>query len=458
MKTISDAIKYILSFEVYVMLPILMFTLSMIIGIKFKNALKYSMTLGVGFLGIFMVFDFFVSKMSPAIEAIALNTGSDMKILDVGWPPLAASSWSFSYVPLIVFLIVLVNAIMLYFKWTNTVNIDIWNYWHFIFMGQMVFYATSNAVLAIIAAIITMIIILKIGDWSAKRTEELSGIPGIAITTLSTAVNYPIALFIDNLIERIPLIRSINGNPEKLQKKLGFFGDSMFIGFLMGIGIGIAAGYSFKEIANLGISVAGVVYIIPKMSGILGEGLIPISTGAKKFILNKFSHMKDSRMGMDLAVIIGMPEAIVTGILVMPIAVILALFLPGIKFIPLGDLPNLIAGGTLIVVATRGNIFRSVIAFIPIIIGMLYSATDLSELYTKIAIDNRVLVTNVSSGITSFQDGGNVLRTYMYYLFTGNRFTLFLIPIIVMLLIFTYRQYKKDEIVIVNIKDESIEI
>lgn len=444
MNAISGFINYILGFEVYVMLPILMFGVCMIVGIKIMNAIKYCMTLGIGFLGIFMVFDFFVTKMGPAIEAIAINTGSDKTVLDVGWPPLAASAWSFSYVPIIILLIIIINGIMLYFKWTNTVNIDIWNYWHFIFAGQMIFYITKNAYLSIGAAVVTMIIILKIGDWSAERTEELSHVPGITITTLAAVAYYPIALLVDALLDKIPKIRDVNGNPEHIQEKLGFFGQSMFIGFLMGIGIGIAAGYNFKNVAELGISVAGVVYIIPKMASILGEGLIPISTGAKICILKKYPHMKDARMGMDLAVIVGMPSAIVTGIIVMPIAVVLALFLPGIKFVPLGDLPNLIAAGTLIVVAARGNVFRSVIAYIPIIIGKLYAATALSFIYTDLAVENNIVINNFSGDITSFQDGGNLFRVYIFYLFTGHGWAFVILPVIMFLFFFTYRQYKKD--------------
>ncbi|MBN2221457.1 MAG: PTS galactitol transporter subunit IIC, partial [Vallitaleaceae bacterium] len=136
---INDVLAFILSFEVYVMLPILMFALCMVVRIHIAKALKYSITLGIGFFGIFMVFDVFVAKMGPVIEAIATRTGSDMTVLDVGWPPLAAASWTFSYVPLLILLFVLMNGLMLMMKWTNIINIDIWNFWHFIFLGQIVY-------------------------------------------------------------------------------------------------------------------------------------------------------------------------------------------------------------------------------------------------------------------------------------------------------------------------------
>jgi PTS system galactitol-specific IIC component len=257
---------------------------------------------------------------------------------------------------------------------------------------------------------------------------------------------YPYALIVDTIIGKIPKLKNINGRPEHLREKVGFFGDSRFIGLIMGLGIGISAGYNLRDVLELGISVAGVVFILPKMANILGEGLIPISEGVKDFIIQKYPKLKDARMGMDVAVIIGMPEVIVSGILVMPIAVLLSMVLPGVRFTPLGDLPNVIGAGAMIVIATRGNIFRSVIAYIPIVIGKLYAATALAGLYTNIVIASHIDVNNFMGEVTSFQDGGNLFRTFLYYLFTGHSWTYVVLPLVFGLLWFTYRVYKKENI------------
>ena len=37
-----------------------------------------------------------------------------------------------------------VNILMLLTKTTKTVNIDLWNYWHFAFIGAMVYYTMDN--------------------------------------------------------------------------------------------------------------------------------------------------------------------------------------------------------------------------------------------------------------------------------------------------------------------------
>ncbi|WP_219884422.1 PTS galactitol transporter subunit IIC [Orenia metallireducens] len=435
--------NYILNLEVYVMLPIVMFIVSLIIQIPIKQAMKHALTLGIGFIGIFMTLDHFVAKIAPVIEQVVEQTGSDLTVLDVGWPPLAAAAWSFKIAPILMVVFIVINIIMLWLKLTNTFNIDIWNFWHFLFTGQLVYAMSEDLTLSIISSITCMIITIKLADWSAEATEEFSGIKGISISTLSATAYYPIALVTDKVIERIPKINRINGNPEHIQKRLGFFGEPMFIGLLLGIGLGVIAGYDLKEVADLAINIAAVVFILPRMAGILGEGLIPISTGAKNYLLDKFPSMEDARIGMDLAVLIGYPAVIVSGIILMPIALILAVLLPGIRFIPLADLPNMIGAVTLVVVATRGNLFRAVIAFIPIIIGKLYIASAMAGTYTNLLDKAGIVISQYKGNITSFLDGGNLFRVYWVYLFQGNLWAIGILPIFSLLIYITWKEYKK---------------
>lgn len=436
MNLINAAVNYILSFKTYVMLPVLMFIICMVIRMKLQKALTHCITLGIGFIGIFMVFDYFVSKIGPVVESIVKSTGSTMNVLDVGWPPMAAIAWSFKLAPLMILIIIAVNIIMLVFKMTSTVNIDIWNYWHFIFTSQLVYFITSNMMLAIAAGIIMMILIIKLGDWSAENVARFSNLEGISITTLSGQAYYPIGLVLDKVLDCIPGLNKVNANPENIRKKLGFFGEPMFIGLIMGAGLGIAAHYSVKDILDLSFSIAAVVFILPRMSSILGEGLMPISEGAKTYILNKFPSMKNAYIGMDLAVLLGNPAAVVTGILLMPAALILALLLPGVKFIPLGDLPNMIGAVVMIAVACRGNVIRSFIASIPVIVGKLYAASAMADTYTALAANANFSVKGYNGVITSFLDGGNLLRTWFVYLFSGKLWAIILIIPVISLIIY----------------------
>lgn len=434
-----NIITTLLSFKSYVLLPIIMFVLSMIIGLRVGKAVKASVTLGIGFVGIFIVFDYFVSKIGPVLKNIVERTGIHQNVLEVGWPPFAGISWSFKLVPLLIILILLVNIVMLVTKLTNTINIDIWNYWHFIFAAQLVYFITGSAILSCLSALLLVIICIKLADWSVKDVEDLSGLSGIAITTLSAQAYYSFAVLMDSIFDKIPFIKDLDANPENMKKKLGFCGEPMFLGIVMGGVLGIAGGYPIKDILDLAITIAAVIYILPKMTAILGEGLMPISDGMKDYLLKKFPKFKNTNIGLDSSLIIGNPAVIVTGILLMPVALILSFILPGVKFIPLGDLPNTIGAVVMIVVATKGNIIRAIITGIPVIIGNLYAASYMSDILTHLAKNTGYKISNYDGAVTSFYDGGNLLRFWCVKLFSGSMWSVIFIPIIIFLCYYTYK-------------------
>lgn len=444
MSIFKEIITTILSFKSYVLLPIIMFVLSTIIGLKLQKAIKSSITLGIGFVGIFIVFDYFVAKVGPVLKAVIMRTGIKQNVMEVGWTPFAGISWSFKLVPLLILLILVINVIMLFMKLTNTINIDIWNYWHFIFAAQLVYFFTNSAILSCLAAIFLVILCIKLADWSAKDVEALTGMRGISITTLSAQAYYSFAVFMDKVFDRIPILKDLEANPESLKNKLGFCGEPMFLGIVMGAVLGVAAGYPIKDILDISITIAAVIYILPKMTAILGEGLMPISDGMKEYMLRKFPKFKDTNIGLDSSLIIGNPAVIVTGILLMPVALILSFILPGIKFIPLGDLPNTIGAVVMIVVAMKGNVVRSFITGIPIIIGTLYASSYMSETLTSLAKQTGYKVSGYDGLITSFYDGGNLLRFWSVKLFSGHLWTVALIPVVVFLIYFTYRTKKSN--------------
>ncbi len=443
MHIISEAINYILSFKAYVMLPLIIFIFSLTFKIKLTQAIKSSLTIGIGFIGIFVIFGFFVKSIGPAVKSLISQTGLHLNVLDVGWPPLAAITWSYGLAPLLLVLLLAVNFAMLFFKWTKIVNIDIWNYWHFIIMGALVQEATGNIYLSIAAAVIASIVTLKLADWSAPFVNKFSGLPGIAISTLSAAVYYPVGVIGDKAIAKIPFINKLKANPDNIKKKIGILGEPMIIGFIIGTLLGIGARYRIREILELAFSMAAVVYILPLMSGVLSAGLMIFSEGMKNFLKKYFPDMAGYSIGLDVAVIVGNSSIVVTAFLLIPVALILAFILPGIKFIPLGDLPNIVGMMALVMVAVKGDVIRGFLIGIPIIIGKLYAASQLAGFFTSIAQKINFKFEGYDGVITSFIDGGNLFRYWLLQVFKLSWWALALIPVIALMLYFTRRNWKK---------------
>lgn len=444
MQGLKQVVEYILGFQAYVMLPLIIFILSLGFGIKFKEALKASLTIGIGFIGIFTMFNFFISNVGPALEALIKRTGLHYNVLDVGWPPMATITWSFKLAPLLLIILLVLNIALLLLNVVDTANIDIWNYWHFIFMGALVYNSTNNLILAILSAVIADIITIKIADYCAKDVQKFVGIEGISTPTLSGAVYYPVAKIMNSFIDRIPKLNKLEADPENIKKKLGIMGEPMIIGLILGIVLGIASGYDIKKILELAFSVAAVVYILPMMSGILTKGLIPISDGMKEFLHKKAPNLKEKHIGLDLAVIVGNPSVVVTGLLLMPISLLLAFIIPGVNFIPLGDLPNTIGFAAMLVVASRGNIIRGIIVCTPIIAGKLIAASSLASVYTAIAKSVDMKFTGYEGQITGFLDGGNLFRFWMLRVFEGRLWALLIIPIVVWI-IYYYRKIELNK-------------
>lgn len=445
MQNLSSAVKYFLSFQPYVMLPILILILALIFRVKLAVAVKSALSLGIAFIGIFMTFDFFVKIVSPAMNALIERTGLDLPVLDTGWPPLAGITWSSNLAPLLLVIFLVLNIIFLLTRITKTVNIDIWNYWHVIFLGVTIHFVTGSMWMTILFSSLSFLLVLKLCDWSAPYVKELTGMEGVGIPHLSAQAHFPLAVAGNYLLDKIPGMNKLQANPEQIKKKIGILGEPMILGLIMGVLLGLGARYELKELLSLAFGVAAVVFILPMMGGVLGSALMPISDGMKQFIKDKFPKLENTWIGLDVAILFGSPAVIVTALLLMPVSVILAIFLPGINFIPLGDLTNLLVPVGIITIVTRGNVIKSFILGIPVVIINLYYASAFAPVVTEMATSVNYQIEGYDGVFTSFLDAGNPYRSWLVNLLDGNRLSLILLPVVLLVIFLTWRITRKEQ-------------
>lgn len=370
------------------------------------------------------------------------RTGISLPVVDLGWPPLAAITWGSPIAPFVIPLTMLINVAMLALNKTRTVDVDMWNYWHFALAGTLVYYSTGSFVLGLSAAAIAAIVVLKLADWSAPLVAKYFGLEGISLPTLSSVVFFPIGLLFDKIIDKIPGVNRIHIDPENVQKN-GNLRRAYDGGYYSGVLLGIIAGYDFKHILLLGISIGGVMFILPRMVRILMEGLLPLSEAIKKYLNAKYPGRDDLFIGLDIAVAVGNPAIISTALILTPISVFIAFLLPGNKVLPLGDLANLAVMASMIVLACRGNIFRAVITAIPVIVADLWIATKIAPFITGMAKDVNFKMAEGSSGqVSSFLDGGNPFRFWLLEIFNGNIIAIGLIPVLALIIYGVFRLTK----------------
>ncbi|MDF2571490.1 MAG: galactitol transporter subunit [Sporomusa sp.] len=197
-------INFILDLGPTVMMPIIIMLLGLLFRQGFPRAFRSGLTIGMGFAGIFLVISMLTSNLSPATQAMVTNWGLHLDVMDVGWPIAAAISFGTPIVPAVFIMGLFINVLMLSMNWTKTMDIDLWNYWHFIFSGALIMYLTNSAILGIIASGITIVIVLKLADWTQPYVAKVFDMPGISLPHTESISWAPLGILLNKVIDKIP--------------------------------------------------------------------------------------------------------------------------------------------------------------------------------------------------------------------------------------------------------------
>ncbi|HGM5490489.1 TPA: PTS galactitol transporter subunit IIC [Serratia fonticola] len=443
MEKIFAAVQFVLGLGPTIMLPIIIFIMAMCLQTGFSRALRSALTIGMGFIGIFLVFGLLIDNLGPAAKEMVSHTGIDLPVVDLGWTPLAAIAWASQIAPFVVPMTIGINILMLTLNWTKTVNIDVWNFWHFSMVGAMVYGVTGSFLFGLLIAGITAAITLVMADWCAPMIQKYFDLPGISLPTLSSVIFFPIGVLGNLILDKIPGVNKLNADPEQIQKRFGVFGEPMMLGVILGAGIGLLAEYDLKGVLNLAMSLGAVMLIMPRMVKMLMEGLLPLSDAVRTFLRKRYPNRHDLYIGLDIAVAVGHPSVLSTALLLIPVGVLLAVILPGNRLLPLGDLANIWVPISMVVLACRGNIARAFIIGIPCLAMNLYVASAAAPILTKIAKGMNFPI-NTDGEISSLLDGGNPYRYWAVRVFEGNYLAIALIPVIFLLCMWLYRVTKKQ--------------
>lgn len=444
MKIIMNVFNFFIDAGPTVMLPVIITIIGLIFGLKISRAFKSGLTLGIGFAGIKLILDFMTTNVGPAAKAMVDRTGVKLDALDVGWGSIAAVTWASPIIPILIFAILLVNIVLLILKRTHTLDVDIWNYHHMAIVGVMVYFVTKNVFLGVGASVVMAIATFKISDWSQPMVESFFGIPGVSLPTVSALSSLVIAWPLNWLLDRIPLFRKSKFTIKDAQKYLGFFGDSMIMGLVIGMVIGVLAGYDIKAVLQLGVSMSAVLVLIPKMTSLFMEGLMPISDAAQKWSQKKF---KGTRLfiGLDAAVVVGNPDVITTALIIIPLTIALALVLPGNRVLPFADLAVVPFRVAMVVALTRGNLLKNIIIGLVVTASLLWCGSATAPMLTAIAKSVGINLGTSSMLISSFA-ATSMIQSYLVFI----AFAYKIIGIPVLLLAFAGAWYYFDGIKKVN--------
>jgi galactitol PTS system EIIC component len=403
-----------------ILLPIIIFFVAIALGAGVGRAFRAGITIGIAFIGINLVIGVMWGNLSAVGQAMVTNLHIQRDVVDVGWPSAAAIAFGSSVGLWVIPIAILVNVVLLVTRLTKTLNIDVWNYWHFAFIGSMVAVVTKSVPMGLIAAAIAAAFALFLGDWTAKAAQSFYNLPGISIPHLTTAPSVPFAIVTNWIVDRIPGLNKMEADPETLRKRFGVWGEPVILGLVIGLILGILGFYNAGDLTTVlvkvlgtGMNLAAVMLLLPRMVQILMEGLIPVSEAARDF-MQKRAAGREIYIGLDSAILIGHPAAISTSLVLVPIAILLSIILPGnhvILFADLAIIPFVVA---LFAPLMKGNVVRMIIAGILELGVGFYIATGLAPVFTQAAQAAGFQMPEGALQITSIGDG----FLWPYWLFT----------------------------------------
>lgn len=384
---------YVISLGAAVMMPIIFLVLGLCIGLGFNKSLMSGLKVGVGFIGLGIVTALLTDSMSDPLKTITNLYDLQLKVFDMGWPAAASVAYNTAVGAFIIPVCLGINILLLLIKGTRTVNIDLWNYWHFAFIGGVVYFAADSIAWGFFAAIICYIITLVIADVTAPKFQSFyRDVDGISIPQPFCAGFVPFAWGINAVLDRIPGMSRLEIDAEGLKKKFGIAGEPLFLGIVVGIVIGCLQFDSWDAIVNnipkilmLGVKMGAVMELIPRVTVLFIEGLKPISEATRSMIARKFKGAEGLSIGMSPALVIGHPTTLVASIILIPVTLVIAVILPGNAFLPLASLAGMFYIFPLVLPYTKGSVLKTLVVGIVVLVLALYLVTWMAPDFTKAA-------------------------------------------------------------------------
>ena len=391
-----------------VFVPVMIFIVAKVLRVSTQKSFLSGLYAGVGLMGFTLILNAYTPIISKVVQQMVSNTGINLPVFDVGWQATALVAYSTEAGMIYLVIALLLQTILFFLKWVNVFQpSDLWNNYSYMVWGSMVYLSTESMMLAVLLMCLLNMYSLLLAEMLAKRWSTYYGYPNCTIISMHNIEPGIFALVMDPIWNKLGL-NKININPQGLQKRLGFLGEPISLGLFLGLLLGVLGNLnqlfvlsSWGQIAQVGIATAAVMAIFPKIAGIFAQAFAPISGAASKSIKGQ-SKDRTWFLGINDATGYGEPATLISGILLIPIMVVTAIFLPGNTTLPVVDLLAIPYMVQALVCLSNGNITKVLInGTIWFSLG-LYICSHTAPMFTQIAGSVGVVLPAGALMITSF--------------------------------------------------------
>ena len=423
------------SFGAAIVVPVVIYVIALIMKVKPKKAFQAGLNAGIGLTGFSMLIGAYTPVVTPVINRMVEVSGISLRVLDTGWQATSVVAYSTQVGMIFLGLGLLFQVVLFLTRYTNIfMPSDMWNNYSFMLWGSMLYIATGNIYLAIGLMLLSNLYSLACAEIVAKRWSNYYGYPGCTMTAPHHICSVPLAIVVDWILNKLGA-NKVQWNPQTLQDKLGFMGEPMSLGLVLGWG----------EFCIVGVASAAVMCIFPKIAGVFASAFTTITDASRKTAKSGGKN-RVWYLAINDAAGYGESATLLTGMLLIPIVFVLAIILPGNETLPMVDLIAIPYMIQLIIAISNGNIFKSLISGAIWCVGGLYIITAVAPVFTEVARDVGVALPVGVMLICSFAVMTNHIMGGLFLIFLTQNPLWIALSVVVYVIFYVFVRVKKEAI------------
>lgn len=445
-------------FGASVVVPIMIFIVALCLKIKPKTAMMSAFYAGVGLTGFGWIIQAFTPTITKIIKQMVNITGIKLPIVDIGWQAGSLASFG-STVGLSFFVFGLIVEVLLFALGVTKIFMasNLWNNFGFMIWGTMCYYVTHNFWLSLGLSFFMLLYALALAEIQADRWSDYYGVKNASVASLHNIEQVIPAIILDPLWNLLGF-NKVKLTPEYFKNKLGVFGEPTTLGALLGLLIGILGNLkslgtiqAWGQILSVAVQLSAVMTIFPLITNVFSKAFTPLADEIDKNThknsaeasVDETTNKKRWFLGVDDGVGYGEPATIISGVILIPIMVLIAFILPGNKTLPIVDLISLPFMVESIVAITRGNILKVIANGIVWFSIGLYASSWVGTFYTGAVSHYGVALPAGIVLITSFNLMARPLNALIFAVFVSqNPLFIGLAVLAYLALLFALRRYR----------------
>ncbi|MBN2045985.1 MAG: hypothetical protein JW757_13265 [Anaerolineales bacterium] len=388
MQGLSDIFN---TFGSAIFVPFIIIIISLFLRVEGKKALMSGINAGIGLTGFGWLINSYIPIIVPAVTNFVNSTGLDLPAVDIGWQATSVIAYATRAGMMFLGFGLLFQIILFLTRWTNVfMPGDLWNNYSYMFWGSLIYVVTEDIWLALAVMFVQVLYNAIFVEMYSKRWSTYYGYQNCVPPALHIAPSTPFAIGGNWVLNKLGA-NKIRWRPEDLQKRLGFLGEPIILGLILGFILGIFGHLTdlgtlaaWGNIFTIAVSTAAVMAIFPRVANIFASAFMPITEAARRQTTKGVKQGDDLYIGINDATGYGEPATLISGIILIPIMLLLCAILPGNKTLLLVDLIAISFIIQPIVAVSNGNIFKTVIlSAIWFSIG-LYICTWTAPIFTQV--------------------------------------------------------------------------